>query len=428
MATEIWGVVFCVMAAIGILFRRNAVSGWTTRRRTMLWLYVSTAGLLLFDALGWVFIGLPRVHTAAVFCRFFVYLFCIAMVVCSAEFLYASFHGTGHGVRMVWCVRLLAVVDMLLLFISQVNEMLYSFNEINRPHFNRLHILFSGVVVLMMLLMLISLVRGRKYLRRFQFVTLLLLFVLPMIAIVLQEFAVDYPISNLMITVVLLILFTEEQISQTEQFVRQQETIKQQRDRLYELQAQIALSQIKPHFLFNTLNSVRVLIGKNPEEAKEAMDEFSEYLRINISSIDTNRPAPFATEIAFVEAYMRIEKRRFPDKLHLTYDTPVTDFMLPLLTVQPLVENAVRHGIRRTEHGGTIQISTREEENAYTVTVADDGAGFDTAILSEQAESGGHIGIDNVRRRLEIISHGELTICSEIGKGTDVTLWIPKKF
>ena len=115
---------------------------------------------------------------------------------------------------------------------------------------------------------------------------------------------------------------------------------------------------------------------------------------------------------------------RFEDELDIVYDIQAQDFFLPALTVQPLVENAVKHGVGDTLNGGMVKISSKELDDCFEIEISDNGAGFDTESISNDNET--HVGIDNVRSRLELMCNGSLEIESELGKGTTVTVKIPR--
>ena len=122
-----------------------------------------------------------------------------------------------------------------------------------------------------------------------------------------------------------------------------------------------------------------------------------------------------------VEYYLKIEKARFGEHINVIYSIQCKDFSVPPLTVQPLVDNAVKHGITKKASGGTIKISTFEEDNNYVVEIIDDGVGFDT----ENTEM--HVGIENARSRIALMCKGDITVKSTVGVGTRVTIEIPKK-
>ena len=194
--------------------------------------------------------------------------------------------------------------------------------------------------------------------------------------------------------------------------------------KLQESQISIMLSQIQPHFLYNTLNSIYQLCETNPMRAKFMVNSFAEYLRNNLSSLEDPGLISFETELSHVNTYLDIEKIRFEDTLTVEYDIRCVDFFLPVLTVQPIVENAVKHGTSKKRGGGRVKISTREDEEYYIIKVFDSGCGFDPSKPKNDGKR--HIGIENVRRRLANMCGGTLTIESEVGFGTLAMIRIPK--
>jgi sensor histidine kinase YesM len=194
--------------------------------------------------------------------------------------------------------------------------------------------------------------------------------------------------------------------------------------KLQESQISIMLSQIQPHFLYNTLNSIYQLCETNPMRARSMVNFFAEYLRNNLSTLDEPGLISFETELSHIKTYLEIEKIRFEDTLEIEYDIKCKDFFLPVLTVQPIVENAVKHGTSKKRGGGKVLISTLEDEKNYIVKVADTGCGFDPSVPKNDGKS--HVGIENVRQRLSNMCEGSLTIESKIGDGTLATITIPK--
>ena len=192
---------------------------------------------------------------------------------------------------------------------------------------------------------------------------------------------------------------------------------------LQESRISIMLSQMQPHFIFNTLNTIYHLCEIDPEIARNTINSFSNYLRNNIDNIDRRELIYFDKEMSFVKSYLDIEKVRFDDELQITFDLPVTNFKLPVLTVQPIVENAVKHGTSKKEGISTLCISTRETDNCYEIEIRDTGAGFDTNLPIDEHK---HVGISNIRQRLKHLCNGTLTIESTIGEGTTAIIQIPK--
>ena len=199
----------------------------------------------------------------------------------------------------------------------------------------------------------------------------------------------------------------------------------QMQKELYEAKVSVMTSQIRPHFMYNALTSIAMMCEIDPKIAKEATITFAKYLRGNMDSLKQTGPVPFTQELEHLKKYLYIEKLRFDDLLNIEYDIQATDFVLPLLSVQPLVENAVKHGVGMKEDGGTVRISTRETETAYEVVIEDDGVGFD---VNEQKDDGrSHVGMENTKKRLHDMCGGEVKIESVVGKGTTAIVILPKE-
>lgn len=186
----------------------------------------------------------------------------------------------------------------------------------------------------------------------------------------------------------------------------------------------ISFSQIRPHFLYNTLNSIYYLCASDPKAAQSAIDDFTAYLRGNLESVEQETEVPLKRELEHVRHYLRLEQMRFGEELRVEYDIAAEDFTLPALTIQPLAENAVKHGLMPREGGGTVTIRTRETDRCYEITVLDDGVGYDPDTLQEDDRT--HIGIRNVSERLRIVCRGQLQVESLPGRGTAAVIQIPK--
>ena len=200
------------------------------------------------------------------------------------------------------------------------------------------------------------------------------------------------------------------------QFVREHE-----RDLMAEQRIRIMMSQIRPHFLYNTLATIKALCRKDPETAAATTEKLGLYLRQNLDSLGRDELIPFGKELEHTRIYAEIEQVRF-DSFRVEYDIRDDGFSVPALTLQPLVENAVRHGVRIRDDG-LVRILTRRTEAGHEIVVQDNGKGFDVRELEDLDES--HIGIRNVRERLEKICGGTLTIDSRPGEGTTAVIRIP---
>ena len=187
----------------------------------------------------------------------------------------------------------------------------------------------------------------------------------------------------------------------------------------------IMVSQIQPHFLYNSLNTIYYLCDKDTELAKKAINDFSDYLRHILGSVKRTTPVSFEEELQHVKTYLSLEKMRFEEELNVVYQIETTAFLVPALSVQPVGENAVKHGICKKEGGGTRRLTTKEYEDYFEVTITDDGVGFDPGKRPEDGKI--HIGIQNVRQRLYAMCAGTVSIVSSPGAGTTAALRVPKR-
>ncbi len=201
-------------------------------------------------------------------------------------------------------------------------------------------------------------------------------------------------------------------------FAQQKNELNVQKAENAELKTAIMISQIQPHFLYNSLTAIRRLCLQDPKLAAKAIEYFSAYLRMNMNSLqDNNKMISFDDELEHIKTYLWIEKLRFGDELNIEYDIQCTDFMLPPLSVQPLVENAVKYGVCQREDGGTVKITTRRKKNgSVVVAVYDDGPGFEPDKINNDNKT--HIGIANIKKRLKMLSCGKLYINSKLGEYT----------
>lgn len=236
---------------------------------------------------------------------------------------------------------------------------------------------------------------------------------IPFIAIIFQNIFAGYAIAYaaLLLAVEILFLFLN-----VERNIALQEDEKQ----LKEAEIKIMVSQIQPHFIYNTLSSISTLIPINPDKAQKALDDFTDYLRVNFSTLTETKLVSFEDELKHIQTYVALEKMRFNDRLKVKYDITVKQFFVPPLSIQPLVENAIKHGILKKIEGGTLTIKTREDDNSYIVEVIDDGVGFN--IDGIDFKNNEHIGINNVKHRITTMGKGTISFTSEINKGTKVVV------
>ena len=206
--------------------------------------------------------------------------------------------------------------------------------------------------------------------------------------------------------------------------VLREKVLKQKDEELQQARIQSMINQIRPHFIYNTLSSISMICDSDPKRAMEVTDNFNHYLQANFSAIATTDPVPFAAELEHTKAYLGVQTALYMDKLKVEYNTEFMDFKLPPLTLQPIVENSIKHGIAQTHQTEHIIISTSKTDQGTTILVEDDGPGFTDDDFAD-TNSEAHIGINNVTLRLQIMCGGTLNITPRPEGGTIVTILIP---
>lgn len=197
-------------------------------------------------------------------------------------------------------------------------------------------------------------------------------------------------------------------------------------------QAEVAFwqSQIKPHFIYNALNVITSLIYEKPDYAAELLADFGNYLRMSIDNDAKEMYIPISKEVALIKSYVAIERARFGDRLKLSYaiDESILDVHLPALLIEPLVENAVKHGVLKRIEGGTVTLIIEKRDATLYVCIVDDGIGMSEetlALLLRDRPESQSIGIKNVHKRLCSLYGSGLSIKSTPKEGTQVWFNIP---
>ena len=233
--------------------------------------------------------------------------------------------------------------------------------------------------------------------------------ILPAVCIVWDEFSPGIALTYVSLAISALSMYTGIFIRRQDEYDRQEKAL--------------MLSQINPHFTYNTLTAIAAMCDSSPRQAKKLTIDFAQYLRHNLDTLTCDGTIPFKKELDHVECYLKIEKARFGERLNVVYSIQCTDFSIPPLTVQPLVENAVKHGITKKAAGGTVKILAFKEEDSYVVEIIDDGVGFSTENVTGNHQS--HVGLSNVESRIKRMCRGSLYIKSMPSVGTRVTVTIP---
>lgn len=418
MAIEIWGAIFCVLAIIIIYYR------WNVDKKTneyLVAMFTINIMILLSDAFGYVVREQSGIvaRSIALICYFILYVSTYILLALFTDYLtYCIRQHTKVHPIFQRIVHVLVGISVLLLIISQFNGMYYYLDEHNMYYRGDWFVLSQLMGVIGIFIDIVLLVHYWKDFSSEERIKFCVYLVLPMVAILIQIYMYGVALLNIATTTAAMIMFT---VSQAEQSRK----ISQYEKKMRDMRVDIMMSQIQPHFLYNSLTTIKRLCKTDPDSAATAVEEFSYYLRSNMDSLAQDHCISFVKELEHVQNYLSLEKRRFGERLTITYHIEVKDFEIPALTLEPIVENAVKYGMKQNLEGVVIQIKSSEDEAYYYVTVTDNGQGFDPSEKKEDGKS--HVGIENVKYRLDILSDGELIINSEIGSGTEVVIRIPKK-
>ena len=267
----------------------------------------------------------------------------------------------------------------------------------------------------MMGLNCVSLLFRRKQLSKKQRAAFAVYMLVPLCCMLIQMLSYGLLMIVIGTSVSLMILFAFILLDQVDHNIRQQQENAAQ-------QASIAVLQMRPHFIYNTLMSIYYLCKQDAEKAQQVILDFSSYLRQNFTAIAKSDTIPFTEELEHTRAYLAVEQARFQDRLLVEFETSFTDFRLPPLTLQPVVENAVKHGLDPELEPLFIAISSCQRDGYAEVIVDDSGPGFKPTDNDEP-----HIALANISKRLQMKCKGELTISSRDCGGTIVTIRIPVK-
>ena len=290
-------------------------------------------------------------------------------------------------------------------------------DSLNHYTHGPLYPIYMIVYFLLIILVIIGFIDYGRRFRKQNVLSIYSIMLFIIVGILMQEFSgPEIRTAYLSIAIGLALLFIH--MSELSQTVTD--------DELKQKDYEIMVSQIKPHFLFNSLAVIREIYQEDLDAGDQAITDFSQFLRYNLDALNKQRMIPFADEIENVRRYLDLQQLRFGDSLQVTYNLECTNFLVPTFSIQPMVENAVSHGARkRTDRRGQITIQTKEYEDHYEVSIIDNGPGFNPNKIPKY-EDRAHVGIENVIERLELAQCGKLVIDSVKGEGTTVKLIINK--
>ena len=348
--------------------------------------------------------------------RLLLVLECLLLALPLPMLTFLLLHCCGENMResrLLQAVLGLWIVYSLLVISGLLNDAFFFVTPDRQSHRGPWYPLMLLPAIAIMLLNDTAAIRRRRLLSRKVYLSFFAALLPLTITVSVQIFVDAFMLLDICMTLSALSMYGLVLSDQIEQDLRQQREIAQQR-------ASIMVLQMRPHFIYNTMTSIYCLCSQDPEKAQQVVMDFTTYLRKNFTAVASTEPIPFSSELEHTRAYLDVEQAQYSKSLIVDYDTPHTFFRVPPLTLQPIVENAVKHG--RDPNAGSLHISiqTRKTDNGSEITVTDNGCGYDPADDSEP-----HIALKNIRQRLSLMCGGSLTITTREGRGTVVTVMIP---
>ena len=336
--------------------------------------------------------------------------------------LYTRYVYSLLRLRSGWIYRLVQINDILcavaavLLIANFIHPFIYDYRTLQflHPAGTAAVILLGGTVLV---INCVWLIRYRERIGWYQVALLVPFSVAPALTFLLRIWIGNLQIFYMLIAFSLIANYVRLSANLFIDYRKQQE-------KLRNLQIRSTTERMKPHYIYNVLTSIYYLCDTDPKLAQQAVGTFSDYLRSVLETLDTGELIDFDEELHTIKSYLELEKMRFEDRFNVHYDIQTKNFLLPPFTVQPLVENAIKHGVETSEQIGEIWIESYETPEYYVVVVRDNGKGFDVEHF-QQTKS--NFGLRYIQKLLDMTVGGKLALESTVGVGTTVTLRIPKK-
>lgn len=427
-ALELWGAMVCLICFF--IIRSGRKSEYAINTWLMAALMIECVQLLS-DAAALFFRGKPG--TLAFYMvrisNFDVFLSNFALGIVLAFYVTRLIVGGDSEKKRRWrnLICLIGAAGAVLLIISQFTGLYYYFDESNIYHRASLYWLNMFIAFLMILNSVIMVMRFRKNIHRVSYIAVLIYLVFPLLMVVVQLFVYGISLTNIANAMAMLFLVLVHESDKSSRIIEQEQLLSSQKVEISEARVNLMISQIQPHFISNTLLTIQGMYNEGSEKADEIMNSFIHYLQQSFSELSSNKSVGVSSDIKHAINYSKIAMARWPD-MTIEYDIMCESFSVPAMTIQPLVENAVRHGLLPLESGGRVLVSTYEDEKYNYISVTDNGVGFDVDNPVPKYQDGrAHIGLSNIRDRIRLMCDGEMKIKSAPGEGTEVIIKIPKE-
>lgn len=325
-------------------------------------------------------------------------------------------HYSGEKIKnsvLFWLVTAVLVVYFIILAAAQFTDAFYYVTPDNQFFRGPLWAFWVTPLAVSMIFNTAGLFLRVNKLPKKYFIALLIYLLYMTIVILIHMFYEVETAVVLGMSLFALVSFALILSDNLEQHMQQQQEIAHQR-------ASVMVLQMRPHFIYNTMMGIYYLCKQDSDKAQQVTLDFTTYLRKNFAAIASEDTVAFSDELEHTRAYLAVEQAQFEDSLFVSFDTPHTLFRVPPLTLQPIVENAVKHGMRASNDPIHISVITRQTDTASEIIVEDDGPGFKPVDNDEP-----HIALNNIRQRLEMMCKGKLEIKPREGGGTSVKVTIP---
>ena len=324
--------------------------------------------------------------------------------------------------RVITGFQLLEVPNVLLLLATPFTDALYSINAANEYSRAWGYYVWQGITILTFLFIGVAAVLYRKQTDSFVKRIIAIAFLFPMAGFLMSIAYPGFNFNNIMVSIAELLMFMLYEKNKTDVTLKYGYELEKAKTELAETRLSLMQAQIKPHFINNAMIAVQEVCYTDPERAAELIEHFARYLRNNINATNTSLLIDFKDEVQAVKEYLAIEYADTSKKFRFEFDIRCESFKVPALSIEPLAENAVKHGIDRYSEGSRVILASYETEDAYYVEIRDNGVGFE---VSDETLGKGGIGLKNTEERLKKMCGGRLEIKRDNG-WTAAEIIIPK--
>ena len=417
-AIELWGVLFCLVSLVLVILTAHFDRQGS---KSLILIMLCSIALMVSDSVSRISVnGIGQTwYIVLRVSRFLSYVFGFMLMPLSAEYVSHVIYKRTKGYRIYWnkVEWVIFSIGTVLMIVNEFFPFIYTIGrdctvmKYQYYHMTPLIVVFVGLIMTLGVA-----VAYMRYLTTMEKIALLLSFLLPLMGIILDIFFPDVSFVGLTAVISTIILIVSYEVSYVHHLIDKEKQMADARIRVVNM-------QMHPHFIFNTLSLIRHLCKHSPDEAMEAINEFSKVMRSTTNYLTSSDCISVEKELDLVKNYISIQKRRFDKGIKVEYEIQSTDFDIPPFSIQTVVENSIRYGLSNGEvEDGMITIATSSNDKEYTVTISDNGVGFDTSILDDRSDS---VGLNNTRQRVSVMCGGTVDVESCSGKGTRVIMKIP---